>query len=70
MIEIQSLQNELIRKHSFTKKEADFFVSDFTERKVKKRQFIIQPDYIAKSTLKFWETTIQDAKGIQSKYRL
>ena len=37
MIEIQSLQNELIRKHSFTKKEADFFVSDFTERKVKKK---------------------------------
>jgi hypothetical protein len=22
----------------------------------------IQPDYIAKSTLKFWETTIQDGK--------
>ena len=48
MIEIQSLQNELIEKHSFTEKEADFFVSHFTERKVKKRQFIIQPDFIAK----------------------
>ena len=48
MIEIQSLQNQLIEKHSFTKKEADFFVSHFTERKVKKRQFIIQPDFIAK----------------------
>ena len=48
MTEIQSLQNQLIEKHSFTEKEADFFVSHFTERKVKKRQFIIQPDFIAK----------------------
>ena len=48
MIEDKSLQNELIRKHSFKEKEADFFVSHFTERKVKKRQFIIQPDFIAK----------------------
>lgn len=48
MTEIHSLQNELIEKHSFTEKEAAFFVSHFTERKVKKRQFIIQPDFIAK----------------------
>ena len=48
MIEVQSLQNQLIDKYSFTAKEADFFVSHFTERKVKKRQFIIQPDFIAK----------------------
>lgn len=48
MIETQSLQNELIGKYSFTKKETEFFVSHFTERKVKKRQFIIQPDFIAK----------------------
>tara|TARA_B100001939_G_C16751210_1_gene534066 strand:+ start:91 stop:675 length:585 start_codon:yes stop_codon:yes gene_type:complete len=48
MIEVKSLQNELIGKHSFTEKEAEFFVSHFTERKVKKRQFIIQPDFIAK----------------------
>ena len=48
MTEIQSLQNDLIEKHSFTEKEADFFVSHFTERKVKKRQFIIQPEFIAK----------------------
>ena len=48
MIEVQSLQNQLIEKHSFTEKEADFFVSHFTERKVKKRQFIIQPEFIAK----------------------
>ncbi|MFT4857287.1 MAG: CRP-like cAMP-binding protein [Algoriphagus sp.] len=48
MIEVQSLQNQLIYKHSFTEKEADFFVSHFTKRKVKKRQFIIQPDFIAK----------------------
>jgi CRP-like cAMP-binding protein len=48
MIEVKSLQNELIRKHSFTEKEAEFFISHFTERKVKKRQFIIQPDFIAK----------------------
>jgi CRP-like cAMP-binding protein len=48
MTEIQSLQNQLIVKHSFTEKEADFFVSHFTERRVKKRQFIIQPDFIAK----------------------
>lgn len=48
MTEIHSLQNELIEKHSFTEKEAEFFVSHFTERKVKKRQFIIQPDFIAK----------------------
>jgi CRP-like cAMP-binding protein len=48
MTEIQSLQNQLIEKHSFTEKEADFFVSHFTERKIKKRQFIIQPDFIAK----------------------
>ena len=48
MTEIQSLQNQLIEKHSFTEKEADFFVSHFTERKVKKRQFIIQPDFVAK----------------------
>jgi CRP-like cAMP-binding protein len=48
MTEIQSLQNQLIVKHSFTEKEAAFFVSYFTERKVKKRQFIIQPDFIAK----------------------
>ncbi|MFT4661754.1 MAG: CRP-like cAMP-binding protein [Patiriisocius sp.] len=44
----KSLQNELIQKYSFTEKEADYFVSHFTERKVKKRQFIIQPDFIAK----------------------
>lgn len=48
MTEIYSLQNELIEKHSFTEKEAAFFVSHFIERKVKKRQFIIQPDFIAK----------------------
>jgi len=48
MTENHSLQNELIEKHSFTEKEADFFVSHFTERKVKKRQYIIQPDFIAK----------------------
>ena len=48
MIEVKSLQNELIRKHSFTEKEAEFFISHFTERMVKKRQFIIQPDFIAK----------------------
>lgn len=48
MIEIQSLYNQLIQNHSFTEKEADFFVTHFTERKVKKRQFIIQPDFIAK----------------------
>jgi CRP-like cAMP-binding protein len=48
MIEIQSLQNELIASHSFTEEEAQFFVAHFTERKVKKRQFIIQPDFIAK----------------------
>lgn len=48
MTEIHSLHNELIEKHSFTEKEAGFFVSHFTERKVKKRQFIIQPDFIAK----------------------
>jgi len=48
MIEVQSLQKQLIEKHSFTEKEAEFFVSHFTERKVKKRQFIIQPDFIAK----------------------
>ena len=48
MTEIHSLQNELIEKHSFTEKEAAFFVSHFIERKVKKRQFIIQPDFIAK----------------------
>jgi CRP-like cAMP-binding protein len=48
MTEIQSLQNQLIEKHSFRVKEADFFVSHFTERNVKKRQFIIQPDFIAK----------------------
>jgi CRP-like cAMP-binding protein len=48
MTEIQSLKNQLIEKYSFSEKEADFFVSHFTERKVKKRQFIIQPDFIAK----------------------
>jgi CRP-like cAMP-binding protein len=48
MIEVQSLQKELIKKHSFTDKDAEFFVAHFTERKVKKRQFIIQPDFIAK----------------------
>ena len=48
MIEVQSLQNQLTEKYSFTVKDADFFVSHFTERKVKKRQFIIQPDFIAK----------------------
>ena len=48
MTEIQSLKNQLTEKYSFTEKEADFFVSHFTERKVKKRQFIIQPDFVAK----------------------
>ena len=48
MIELQSLKNQLIQNHSFSEKEAEFFVSHFTERKVKKRQFIIQPDFIAK----------------------
>ena len=48
MIEVQSLQNQLTEKYSFTVKDADFFVSHFTERKVKKRQYIIQPDFIAK----------------------
>jgi CRP-like cAMP-binding protein len=48
MIKVQSLKNQLNQKHFFTEKEADFFVSHFTERKVKKRQFVIQPDFIAK----------------------
>jgi CRP-like cAMP-binding protein len=48
MVEVKSLQNELILKHSFTEEEANFFISHFTERKVKKKQFIIQPDFIAK----------------------
>jgi CRP-like cAMP-binding protein len=48
MIEVQSLQNQLTEKYSFTVKDADFFVSHFRERKVKKRQYIIQPDFIAK----------------------
>jgi len=48
MIEVKTLQSQLIEKHSFTEEEANFFVSHFTERKVKKRQFIIQPDFVAK----------------------
>ncbi len=48
MIEYQSLQNQLIEKHSFAEEEATFFISHFTERKIRKRQFIIQPDFIAK----------------------
>ena len=51
MIIVQSLKNQLNQKHFFTEKEADFFVSHFTERKVKKRQFVIQPDFIAKSRI-------------------
>jgi CRP-like cAMP-binding protein len=48
MKEFITLKNQLLEKYSFTEKEADFFVSHFTERRVKKRQFIIQPDFIAK----------------------
>lgn len=42
------LQNQLIEKYAFTEKEADFFVAHFKERRVKKRQYIIQPDFVAK----------------------
>jgi CRP-like cAMP-binding protein len=48
MIEGQSLKTHLIKKHAFIEKDAEFFVSHFTERKVKKRQFVIQPDFVAK----------------------
>jgi len=44
----QSLKNRLIEKHAFMEKDAGFFVSYFTEGKVKKRQFIIQPGFVEK----------------------
>ena len=48
MKEFEPLYSQLIELHSLTKEEADFFVGHFKKSKIKKKQFIIQPDFIAK----------------------
>ena len=48
MKEFEPLYSQLIELHSLTKEEADFFVGHFKKNKIKKKQFIIQPDFIAK----------------------
>ena len=48
MKEFEPLYSQLIELHSLTKKEADFFVGHFKKNKIRKKQFIIQPDFIAK----------------------
>lgn len=48
MTEFEPLYTHLIETLSLTKKEADFFVGHFKKRKIKKKQYVIQPDFIAK----------------------
>ncbi|MCC5929102.1 MAG: Crp/Fnr family transcriptional regulator [Cyclobacteriaceae bacterium] len=37
-----------MEQHAFTEKDAEFFLSHFAERKVRKRQFLIQPGFVEK----------------------
>ncbi|MAE83432.1 MAG: Crp/Fnr family transcriptional regulator [Flammeovirgaceae bacterium] len=44
----ESLSAELVERHSFSSSDIAFFISQFRERKIKKRQQIIQPDFQAR----------------------
>jgi len=48
MAQIRPLHTYLREAYSFTEKETSLFVSHFEKRKVKKKQFVIQPDFVAK----------------------
>jgi len=48
MTEFQLLYSHLKEKHSFSDEDAQLFVNHFNKRNIKKSQFVIQPDFIAK----------------------
>jgi CRP-like cAMP-binding protein len=48
MTELEPLYSKIKSHLDLSDKETAFFVSHFVKKKVKKRQFIVQPDYIAK----------------------
>ncbi len=48
MMNKESLKAHILKKAPFSEEEADFFLSHFKEKLVKKKQFIILPESIAK----------------------
>ena len=48
MTEYQSLIDHLQARVAFSDEELNQFISEFKITKIKKRQFIVQPDFIAK----------------------
>ena len=44
----QKLKEYINRSVTLTEEESEFFVSKFEVKKIKKRQFIVQPDFVAK----------------------
>jgi CRP-like cAMP-binding protein len=48
MTEFEPIYSKIKNHLDLSDKETAFFVSHFAKKKVKKRQFIVQPDYIAK----------------------
>jgi CRP-like cAMP-binding protein len=48
MTEFEPIYSKIKNHLDLSDKETAFFVSHFANKKVKKRQFIVQPDYIAK----------------------
>jgi CRP-like cAMP-binding protein len=48
MTEFEPLYSKIKNHLGLSDEETAFFVSHFAKKKVKKRQFIVQPDYIAK----------------------
>jgi CRP-like cAMP-binding protein len=48
MTEFEPLYSKIKNHLDLSDEETAFFVSHFAKKKVKKRQFIVQPDYIAK----------------------
>jgi len=69
MNEFDPLHSFLLKAHSFTTEEADFFVAHFSKRRVKKKQFIVQPDFVAKSRVYVLEGAFRafvlDKNGIE-----
>ena len=48
MNEFEPLYSKMKETYSLTSKESEFFMSHFEKRSIKKKQIIIQPDFIAK----------------------
>ena len=47
MNEFEPLYSKMKETYSLTSKESEFFMSHFKKRSVRKKQFVIQPDFIA-----------------------